>query len=61
MNKEGGDTGEVDPYPRVEGPEGAADCVFNGRRHVGLMAAGASGEPEVFGGVDPVSPIGVVR
>lgn len=57
----GGDKGEGEPYPRAEGLEGAADCVFNGRRCVEVMAAGAPGEPEVFGGVDPVSPIGVVR
>lgn len=55
------DEGVGNPYPRTEGPEGATDCVSNGRRYVEAVAAGACCEPEVFGGVDPVSPIGAVR
>lgn len=64
MDEAGGGTGGGgggEPYPRAEGPEGAADCVSNGSRYVEAVAAGARGEPEVFGGVDPVSAVGAVR
>lgn len=50
-----------DPYPGAEGPEGAAVGSSSRRREVEVVAAGARGEPQVFGRVDPVSPIGVFR
>lgn len=52
--------GERDLYPGAEGPEGAAVGSSSGRREVGVVAAGARGEPQVFGRVDPVSPIAVL-
>lgn len=54
-------TGERDPYSGAEGPEGAAVGSSTRRREVGVVAAGARGQPQVFGRVDPVSPIGVFR
>lgn len=48
------------PYPSAESPEGTASCVSYGVRYVEIVATGARGNIEVFGCVDPVSPIVVI-
>lgn len=50
---------KIAPHPGAEGPEGAAGRVFFGGCGVEDVAAGARRQPEVLGGVDPVSPVGV--
>lgn len=48
-------------YPRAEGPERTAVCIFYGMGYVEwIMAAGARREIEVFSCVDPVIPIRVI-
>lgn len=49
------------PYPCTEGPEWTAVCLFTWIRDVEIMATGARRETEMFGRVDPVSPISVIR
>lgn len=48
------------PYPCAESRERTAICVFTGVGYVEIVATGAGSEIEVFGCVDPVSPIRVI-
>lgn len=52
------------PYSCAESPKRAAVCIlhimFDGMGYVEIMATRARSQIEVFSGVDPVSPIGVI-
>lgn len=48
-------------YPCAESLERASVCMFSGIGYVEIMATGARSKIEVFGSVDPVSPIRVIR